>query len=443
MTKKISTFPIDDDFFMPAEFSRHDGTIMIYPVRPGSWGKDRSGAIRSFSRVFIEILKRENLYLLADKAHWNEAKDLLDDIITDFVDGTDRLVPPCTVVEEGRILSEGERLTRNFEGVVTLQDILENRCLIFPIESDDAWARDVGPTFVKKRDSVDNKHGYSTDLKSAETKDNADNLDTNIRGINWEFNAWGGEFDGLYANWDKDDKVASAFCNLCEIEMYDAHPFVLEGGSIHCDGEGTVMVTESCLLSEGRNPSMTKAEIEETLKKYLGAEKVLWLPKGIYNDETNEHVDNVCAFVAPGEVVLAWTDDENDPQYSMSKEDLDYLESVTDARGRKIIVHKLPIPKNPILITEEDLDNYEFEEGEDFREVGERLAASYVNFYFINGAALVPQFGGDNADSDKRALEILGELCPDREIIGIPARNILLGGGNIHCITQQIPENNL
>jgi agmatine deiminase len=184
---------------------------------------------------------------------------------------------------------------------------------------------------------------------------------------------------------------------------------------------------------------MTKEQIEQKLKDYLCVKKVLWLPRGIYNDETNEHVDNVCAFTAPAEVVLAWTDEKQDPQYELSKACLDYLEKETDAKGRKIKVHKLPIPDHPVLVTDKDLSNYEFEEGEDMREAGERLAASYVNFYYVNGAVLVPQFGGENSDSDKRAIEILKELCKDREVVGIPARAILLGGGNIHCITQQIP----
>ena len=393
--------PCDDGFFMPAEYDAHDGTIMIYPVRPGSWGKDRSGALRAFSKIFLEIIKRENLYLLADKAHWDEAKQLLDCMIADYTQDKEEAAK------------------------------LENRCLILPIESDDSWARDVGPTFVVK-----NKENNDPD-------DNEDSIKRVIRGINWSFNAWGGEVDGLYASWDKDDAVAAGFCDMCEIEYYDAAPFVLEGGSIHTDGEGTAMVTESCLLSEGRNPSLSKEEIEDTLKKYLGVSKVLWLPRGIYNDETNEHVDNVCAFIAPAEVVLAWTDNEEDPQYELSKEDYDYLSNETDAKGRKITIHKLPIPDEPILIQESDLSNYEFEEGEDNREIGERLAASYVNFYFVNGAALVPQFGGNNTKSDERALEILREVCKDREIIGIPARDILLGGGNIHCITQQIPDNDL
>jgi agmatine deiminase len=376
-----------DGYRMPAEFAPHDGTIMIYPVRPGSWGKDRSAALKAFGDIFLEILRRENLYLLASKEDFEEARLFLDTLIVKMkVQGTDE---------------------------DTLK-LMEDRCLILPIESDDAWARDVGPTFVSGGDKQ-------------------------IRGINWSFNAWGGEVDGLYANWDKDDAVAAEFCEKTGFDFYDAVPFVLEGGSIHSDGEGTLLVTESCLLSKGRNPDMSKQEIEDTLCRYLGAQKVLWLPYGIYNDETNEHVDNVCAFVKPGEVVLAWSDDKSDPQYEMSYADLDYLESETDAKGRKIVVHKLPVPEHPVLIAEEDLENFEFEEGEDTREAGERLAASYVNFYFVTGAALVPQFGGDNEASDKRALEILQGLLPDRDVIGIDARAILLGGGNIHCLTQQIP----
>lgn len=398
--------PCEDSFFMPAEYGAHEGTLMIYPVRPGSWGKDRSGALNSFKKIFIEIIKRECLYLLVDEKHLKEAENLIYGAINEYCDGL-KLSGKYSEVFETYIGPDGD-------DELILEDILEERCFILKIDSDDSWARDVGPTFVinKNRD---------------------------LRGINWKFNAWGGEFDGLYASWDKDDAVAESFCKTLEVDMYDAAPFVLEGGSIHTDGEGTLMVTESCLLSQGRNPSMSKEQIEKTLKEYLGISKVLWLPRGIYNDETNEHVDNVCAFIAPSEVVLAWTDDVNDPQYELSKACLDYLEKETDAKGRKIKVHKLPIPGHPVLVSALDLQNYEFEEGEDMRDEGERLAASYVNFYFINGAALVPQFGGDNVGSDKKALEILKKICPDREIIGIPARDILLGGGNIHCITQQIP----
>jgi agmatine deiminase len=286
---------------------------------------------------------------------------------------------------------------------------------VLRIDSDDAWARDTAPTFVKNSISV-------------------------VRGINWCFNAWGGEVDGLYATWGKDDALAKEFCRQTGYDIYDASPFVLEGGSIHTDGEGTLLTTEACLLSPGRNPQLNREGIEEKLRDYLGIKKIIWLPHGIWRDETNEHVDNICAFIRPGEVVLAWTDDKTDPQYEYSKSCLDVLERETDVRGRPIKVHKLPIPVHPVCVSEADLPGYIFEEGEDRREAGERLAASYVNFYFSNGAVLLPQFGGENAESDRLAMEIMSRLCPERELIPVPARAILLGGGNIHCITQQIPK---
>ncbi len=151
-------------------------------------------------------------------------------------------------------------------------------------------------------------------------------------------------------------------------------------------------------------------------------------------------MDNVCAFLRPGEVVLAWTDDKKEPQYELSMQCLSYLQGERDARGRKITVHKLPVPAHPVRVTKEELAGYTFEEGEDTREEGERLAASYVNFYFSNEAIVMPVFGGENEESDRRAAEILKELCPGRKVISVPARAILVGGGNIHCITQQIPR---
>ena len=287
--------------------------------------------------------------------------------------------------------------------------MLPENVRVVEMESDDSWARDVAPTFV-------------TDGNE-------------IRGIDWGFNAWGGLVDGLYFPWDKDNKMARKLCDLLNIASYNKRDFILEGGSVHSDGEGTVLTTEACLLSRGRNPELSKQEIEERLKENLGAEKVIWLPCGIYNDETNEHVDNICAFTSPGEVVLAWTDDKDDPQYKMSKRCLEALESAADAKGRKIKVHKLPLPK-PVTITAEECGGLDDMNGEPTRTPGERLAASYVNFYISNGHVVVPQFGDEN---DKKALEILQKLFPTREAAGVYARDILIGGGNIHCITQQIP----
>ena len=139
----------------------------------------------------------------------------------------------------------------------------------------------------------------------------------------------------------------------------------------------------------------------------------------------------------PAEVVLAWTDDENDPQYALSRASLDVLENETDARGRKFTVHKLLIPKKPVCVTEKDLLGLEFEDGEDMREVGERLAASYANFYISNGAVILPVFGDEN---DEKAVALMQRLFPERKVVPIFARDIIIGGGNIHCITQQIPK---
>ena len=354
-------------FHMPGEFEPHKGCIMIWPVRPGSWPHGGVAAKRAFTQVAKAISDSEKVIFLADKEHLEEVKKYTSDI----------------------------------ENIKILE-----------IESDDAWARDVCPTFVN--------NGKNERI-----------------GIDWKFNAWGGEYDGLYKNWDRDDRVASELCRCLGEKCFDAHPFVLEGGSIHSDGEGTILTTKACLLSKGRNPELSKEQIEEKLMAILGARKVIWLPCGIFNDETNEHVDNICAFAEPGKVLLAWTDDVNDPQYEMSKTCEEVLLSERDAMGRKIEVVHLPIPKKPICVEEKDLEGYEFEEGEDVREPGERLAASYVNFYISNGGVVVPQFGDVN---DALAVRILQECFKNRVIYPVAARDILLGGGNIHCITQQIPK---
>lgn len=291
------------------------------------------------------------------------------------------------------------------------RNMLKDYVRVVEMANDDSWVRDCGATFV-----INDKG--------------------EVRGVDWTFNAWGGLVDGLYFPWDSDDKIAQKMCELERVDSYRVDNFVLEGGSIHVDGEGTVMVTEECLLSEGRNPHMTKEEIGNKLCEYLNCEKVLWIPRGIYNDETNGHVDNMCNFVRPGVVALAWTDDENDPQYERSVEAYKYLENETDAKGRKLEIHKIYTP-SPILITEEESKGVDAVDGTLPRLPGDRLAASYVNYYTGNGFIALPIF---NDPADEKAIAKLKELYPDREIRPIYAREILLGGGNIHCITQQLPS---
>lgn len=383
--KLTNSTPLADNFYMPGEFEPHRGCILIWPERPGSWGYGAEAAGTAFAAVIKAIAQSEHVYVAVTKNTLPKAQAKLF--------GSDA---SADIMKQGSIE-------------------------LFFAKTDDAWARDVAPTFVKSKESSEKETSI-------------------VRAVNWEFNAWGGTVDGLYASWENDNAFAPLFAEKFGFDWYDASPFVLEGGSIHSDGEGTLLTTESCLLSAGRNPKLSREQIEAELSRFLRIKKVLWLPRGIFQDETNEHVDNVCAFLRPGEVVLAWTDNPNDPQYGLSQKSLSYLESVCDAKGRSLIVHKLPIPDHPICITEEDLEGYTFEEGEDMREVGERLAASYVNFYFSNDAIILPVFGGENTESDKRAVQLMQKWNPDRKVIPIPARDILTGGGNIHCITQQIPR---
>jgi agmatine deiminase len=274
----------------------------------------------------------------------------------------------------------------------------------------DAWIRDCGPTFVV-------------------------NGQGEVRGVDWDFNAWGGLKGGLYFPWDQDDLVAQKVLEIEGMDRYKAK-FVVEGGAIEVDGEGTLIATESCVLNANRNPDMTREEVEANLKEYLSLEKVIWLREGVYLDETDGHIDNLCRFVRPGLVVLTWTDDTADPQYPVSLDAYERLTNTTDARGRKLEIHKIHQP-NPIVLTKEETQGVDSVEGTLPRRQGDRLAGSYVNFYFTNGGMVMPTF---NDSHDRAALETIQRLCPDRKVVGIPAREILLGGGNIHCITQQQPK---
>ncbi len=364
----LHTTPRADDFYMPAEFDRHAGCVMIWPERTDSWRSGAWPARRAFVQVAAAIAQAEEVTMLVSAAQYETARAML---------------PPAVRLVE--------------------------------MSTDDAWARDVCPTFVRSRDNK------------------------TIRGIDWGFNAWGGLEDGLYFPWDKDNHVARKVCDLYRVDSYDCRDFILEGGSIHSDGEGTILTTRSCLCSKGRNPTMTEAEIGEKLCDMLGAKKVLWLPNGIFGDETNEHVDNICAFTEPAKVVLAWTDNPNDPQYALSTACERALASQTDAQGRPITIVRLPIPQSPICVPAQACAELDLWDGVPTRTPGERLAASYVNFYITNDSVLVPQFGDP---MDQSALAILASCFPTRTMVPIPAGEILLGGGNIHCITQQIPEAN-
>lgn len=281
---------------------------------------------------------------------------------------------------------------------------------VVELANNDAWARDCGATFV-----IDGR-GH-------------------VRAVDWRFNAWGGLYDGLYFPWDKDDQVAQKMAELAGVDRYRA-PFVLEGGAIHTDGEGTMLTTAECLLSPGRNPDMTKDEIEAALSAYTGVDKVIWLNRGLDPEETTGHVDVVACFVRPGVVALAWTDDESDWRHEVVAENYEILTHERDARGRSLDIHKIPLP-SPTFATDDEVRDIDAVEGAVPREAGDELPCSYINYYVCNGAVVVPGFGDPN---DTVARERLAGLYPEREVVMLPVgREIELGGGNIHCITQQQP----
>lgn len=281
---------------------------------------------------------------------------------------------------------------------------------VIELSYDDAWMRDCGPTFVV-------------------------NAAGEVRLVDWDFNAWGGLAGGLYFPWDQDDLVPQKVAEIERVARYKA-PLVMEGGSIHVDGQGTLLTTKECLLNPNRNPQLSQTEIEAYLQDYLNVETIIWLERGVYNDETSGHVDNICCFIRPGVVALTWTEDKDDPQYDISAENYEILRQARDARGRALEIHKIHQP-NPVLITEAEAEGVDSVDGTLPRHAGDRMAASYINFLITNGGVIVPTFDDPH---DEPALAQLQALFPDREVVGVRAREILLGGGNIHCITQQQPR---
>lgn len=288
--------------------------------------------------------------------------------------------------------------------------LLSDHIRLVETTTNDAWVRDTGPSFV--------------------TNDASD-----VRGVSWSFNAWGGLRGGLYFPWDADDLVGPKICDLERVPAYRPD-IVLEGGSIDIDGEGTVLTTEECLLNDNRNPHLSREQIEEQLHAHLGTSKVIWLPRGVLHDETDGHIDNFARFAAPGVVMLTWTDDVDDPQFERSAEALAILEGETDAAGRPLTVVRIHQP-GPLSITADEADGVDLVPGSQPRVAGERLAGSYVNSYIGNGIVVLPVFD-DPRDADAIATYEL--LFPGRRVATVPGREILLGGGNVHCITQQLPS---
>jgi len=258
----------------------------------------------------------------------------------------------------------------------------------FSLPHDDSWMRDNGPTFVV------NGRGQ-------------------VAGVNWRWNAWGNN----YPDHKRDAAVAGAVLEHLKMRRYAAD-FVLEGGAIHSDGEGTLLTTESVLLNPNRNPTLGRAELEELLAAYLGIRKVIWLGRGLQDDDTDGHVDELACFVRPGVVAALSESDPADANHAALADNLARLRAATDAAGRSLEVVEIAQPRPRTLPD------------------GRRMALSYINFYIANGGVILPAF---EDPQDDRAFETVARLFPDREVVQVPALDVHVGGGGIHCITQQQP----
>lgn len=256
------------------------------------------------------------------------------------------------------------------------------------VPTDDAWLRDTGPSFVR-----DGNGG--------------------LVALDWSFNAWGGK----YPPWERDDAVASRVAGIAETRCIRPG-LVAEGGAFEVDGAGTLIATENTLIDPARNPGVAREELERRLGKLLGARQIIWLGAGIAGDDTDGHVDDVARFVAPGRVVCAREPDPADPNHEPLEDCRARLAAARDANGRALELIDLPMP-SPL------------ESG------GERLPASYANFFIANRSVLVPVFG---VPEDREALDQLRAQFPGREIAEVPAATLVRGLGAVHCLTQQQPK---
>jgi agmatine deiminase len=286
---------------------------------------------------------------------------------------------PVHVLAGGQRVMEQAQLMVGDLPQVTLHDIATN----------DAWVRDYGPIFLSHRHHAQ------------------------IAAVNWQFDSWGGK----YPPWDLDNAAAAKIAKTVGCSTFEG-PAVLEGGAVDGNGQGTIMTTDTCLLDSRRNATINRRNMQRILAEYLGAKQVIWLPGGsIAGDDTDGHVDQLARFVAPEHVVLAFEENDQDENYAPLAENLTRLATFQQENWPDLQISRLPMPE-PIYFEQQ------------------RAPASYCNFYIVNGGVIVPQFGDD---ADQQAVEVLSQVFPNRQIVGLPARQLVWGLGAFHCLTQQQP----
>jgi agmatine deiminase len=297
-------------------------------------------------------------------------------------------------VEKVRILVQDEEAAQKARRVLKKSGAQLAAVEFFRIPTDRSWTRDFCPIFVR------DNHGERTIL-------------------NWQFNGW-----AKYPNAKQDDAVTDKLAPQLGLRMWtpiwNGRPVVLEGGSIDVNGAGTLLTTEECLLSpvQARNPGLNRDDMEQIFREYLGVHHTLWLHHGIAGDDTHGHIDDLARFTDAHTIVIAAEADPTEINYEPLKENLALLRNMCDQDGRPLRVETLPMPE-PVFFN------------------GQRLPASYANFYVANGLVLAPTFNDAN---DRVALNKLVELFPNRKVVGIASTDLVLGLGTLHCMTQQQPS---
>ena len=303
--------------------------------------------------------------------------------------GLDRAAKAYAEVAKAIAQFEPVTMLVNPDQLQTAASLCGHNIRLLPLAINDSWTRDTGPSFLI--------HAKGQ-----------------LAGVDWIHNAWGQNYD----DYALDQQIAKAIINSTNATYFHA-PLVMEGGSFHVDGEGTVLTSRECLLNPNRNPNLSQDEIAHYLCDYLNVEKVIWLNKGLLGDETDGHIDEIACFIAPGKVLALITHDQQDPNYQTLQENLELLQAATDAKGRQLDIYTIEQPPATFID-------------------GERLTLSYINFYMANQGIVMPAFG--HAKHDKAAYELFTQLFPKRQIVQIAAIDVFAGGGGIHCITQQQPR---
>lgn len=295
--------------------------------------------------------------------------------------------------ENIELLVLNKEMQNQAEKILRLNHVNINKITFHQVDYADVWTRDYAPTFLINLNNKDT---------SKETA-----------WIKWQYNAYGNKFAELL----KDNEVPYQIKDYLHQTMFESD-IIMEGGAIDVNGKGSLITTEECLLNENRNYDLNKQQIENKLKSYLGVNNIIWLKRGIIGDHTDGHVDEVARFVNENTIVYAYEENKNNPNFEILENNFQTLKNATDQDGKPFNLVKLPMPQM----------NYDD---------GETAPVSYANFYIANKSVLVPQFSHKN---DKIATDILQKLFPDREVIGIDCKDIIYGGGTIHCITQQQPK---